>query len=188
MDVSVFLNQFKIGFFYLLHLNAIKHLLLVLILVLTTDLKNWKTLLSNISIFTLGVFITLLLVNYNIIHIKTNFIVLILWVTIAVASILKIMNLHKGAFYSLVIGIFGALHGLKFYHHYYAVFSKKQIVLPTLFYSLGIEVAAIVFSVIVTGVVYVISIVSKTSKNNTESVLNALCLLVASYFIAYFFI
>lgn len=172
----------------MLSLNAIKHLILLFVILLSTDLKNWKNLLSNLSFFTLGVFVMLLLTNYSIIHIKTNVLVLVLWFTIALLSIFKIININKGAFFSLLIGIFGALHGLKIYHHYSSIFSKKTIFIPTFFYSLGIEIATIIFSIIATGALFLISFTSKTSKNNTESILNTLLLFVSCYFIINYFI
>lgn len=190
MTLNAFLSAFKIGFWHLLSLKSATHLLFIFVILLAVDLKNWKNLIGLLSSFVLGVFIVLLLTNYNIIHIKPQMEFLILMISIAIISFLKIINVNisKGAVYTLLIGILGCLHGLKFHHHYIAVFSKKNILLPTLFYSLGIEIASIIFVAVATLAILLITYLSRVSKNNTESVLNTFSLLITVYFIAKYFI
>ncbi|MGY5351231.1 HupE/UreJ family protein [Wenyingzhuangia sp. IMCC45533] len=188
MDITAILDPIKIGFFHLFSINAIKHLLFLFVVLLASDFKNWKVLFSNISYFTIGVFVALLLSHYHIVHIKSSIVTLILWLGLATLSVLKIINVNKGAPTAFLIGILGMFHGTKLYHLFHLTFHQKQIFTPSLFYSLGIEIAAICFVVLATGIIYLISALSKTSKNHTESILNTLCLLISIYFIANYFI
>jgi HupE / UreJ protein len=150
--MSEFLVYFQIGLRHILDLKAYDHLLFLVALAVPYAFKDWKKLLLLISIFTLGHTLSLFLSLFEIVIIKTAIIEVLIPITILFAAIynffktsknIKNQSLSSSLFITL---FFGAIHGLGFSNYIKTLLSGEPTdkLLPTIEFSIGIEVAQII--------------------------------------------
>jgi len=108
------INILKSGFWHILNPTSTIHLVFVLLLLITIDLKKWQRTTTLILLFSIGFYISLLLDVYHIISANKNFINLVVLSSILIISIFNYLTFNKNlkSFKNILAFIFGIIHGL----------------------------------------------------------------------------
>jgi HupE / UreJ protein len=149
--MSEFFAFFQVGLRHILDLNSYDHFLFLIVLTVPYAFKDWKRVLILISIFTLGHTLSLILSIFEVITVKAQLIELLIPITILITALfnyykagknLKNESLSTSGFLTL---FFGIIHGLGFSNYIKTLLSGEPTdkLLPTLYFSIGIEAAQI---------------------------------------------
>lgn len=147
--MSDFWLYISLGFEHVLDLNAYDHVLFLIVLSVGYTFESWRKLLLLVTLFTLGHTISLVLGNYNIIHVDSGLIECLIPVTIAITALNNIFITGRtnrpqkhGLLYVLTV-FFGLIHGFGF-AGYYKMISDDNALTPLLEFALGVELSQIV--------------------------------------------
>lgn len=146
--MSDFWLYFKLGLEHVLDWKAYDHLLFLITICLAYSFNSWRRLLLLVTMFTLGHTFSLLLANYDVVHVSAPLIEFLIPVTILTAALFTIFKVGKfersekmGILYLITV-FFGLIHGFGFAGYYKMINSEGEL-LPLLEFALGIEVAQI---------------------------------------------
>ena len=151
--MSDFWLYFNIGLKHVLDMNGYDHMLFLMALTVPYGIKQWRTLLLLLTLFTIGHTMSLILSVYGIISIQSSIIELLILLTILGAAV---YNFFKSAKKSVkkenitvtAIGtlFFGIIHGLGFSSFFknMMVADNEDKLIPLLEFALGIEAAQII--------------------------------------------
>ncbi|PBQ34186.1 HupE / UreJ protein [Sphingobacteriaceae bacterium] len=151
---------FMMGMEHILSLGAYDHILFVVLLVLASSLKEWKTLLILVTAFTLGHSISLVLSVNDYITVNSPLIEWMIALTILLSAVYQVINFKKAehskkSFLYIIITLFGLVHGLGFSILLKDLLGHEEnVILPLLYFNLGIEFGQI----IIVGIVLVFSL------------------------------
>ncbi len=159
--MSDFWFYFKIGLRHVLDWQAYDHMLFFLVLVARHVIRDWKSVLSLVTVFTLGHMFSMTLSVYNVIKVDSGLTEFLIPVTILFTAV---NNMVSGGAASktnrsivlLITAFFGLIHGLGFSSYFKMIssnLSSKGI--PLVSFGLGIEAAqgVVVVLVLLLGVV-----------------------------------
>ena len=161
------------GINHVLDVNALDHLLFLMVLTVPYIFKDWKRVLLLVSVFTIGHTLSLVLAAYNIVSINDAAIEFLIPLTILVVAIYNIFRsrrLHKQDKIGLLFlsaFFFGLIHGFGFAREFKLFIGIAKSILKLLIeFALGIEIAqiCIVFFVLFLG--YIGQTIFKVSKRN----------------------
>ena len=148
---------FQLGVEHILDLKGYDHILFVSILVLSFAFRATKSLLLVITAFTVGHSLSLALSVIKQIHMSAPLIELLIALTILISSLYAVYN-YKGKhpaslkIYLLTVILFGLIHGLGFSFLLRSMLDREQsIILPLLYFNLGLEVGQIIIVLAVLG-------------------------------------
>ena len=153
MDSFIFYIQQ--GFFHVLDINALDHVLFFIALTVLYSFKNWKKALWLITFFTIGHSLTFGLSAYDIISVDVDLVEFLIPITILIPLVLNIYKMIKGDFSIkdtniYFAGIFGLVHGLGFSNYFKMLLDDgEDKLIPLLKFALGIEFAQIIIVLIV---------------------------------------
>ena len=153
MDSFIFYIQQ--GFFHVLDINALDHVLFFIALTVLYSFKNWKKALWLITYFTIGHSLTFGLSAYDIISVDVDLVEFLIPITILIPLILNIYKMIKDDFSInntniYFAGIFGLVHGLGFSNYFKMLLDDgEDKLIPLLKFALGIEFAQIIIVLIV---------------------------------------
>ena len=139
---------FKEGWQHIISIDALDHLLFVLVLCAIYLLKDWQQVLVLVTAFTIGHSVTLALSVYNLIRINDKLVEFLIPCTIIVTGIfnLFIRDYNKKTLrlnYFLAL-FFGLIHGLGFANTIRFMLAKDQTIGWSLFgFNLGLEIGQI---------------------------------------------
>lgn len=147
--MSEFFVYFQVGLRHILDINAYDHLLFLIVMTVPYAFKDWKRILFLVSLFTIGHTLSLLLSIFDIIIIKGNIIELLIPVTILICAVINFFKAGKSnknesiSVIGFLTLFFGIIHGLGFSSYIKTLLSGEPTdkLVPTLEFSLGIEVA-----------------------------------------------
>lgn len=147
----MFLDYLKLGFDHILDINGYDHILFVAVLCALYAVDEWKKILLLVTAFTLGHSLTLALSSLDIVHIKADFVEMVIPITIILTgmfNIFKVLQKSNAASFSLTnYGLalgFGLIHGLGFSYYFKAILGKEESILMPLFaFNLGVELGQI---------------------------------------------
>jgi hypothetical protein len=170
MDFMFFLKE---GFYHVLDINALDHVLFFIAVSIVFTIKQWKKVLLLVSIFTVAHTITFTLSSYNIIYINKNLVEFLIPVTILITTInnslksIKNQKIIRVNYYFTFV--FGLIHGLGFSSYFKMLIDKNDsILVPLLEFALGIELVQIlIVSVIIMLNTLVINYVKIKNKHWT---------------------
>jgi hypothetical protein len=155
--MNIILENISKGLFHVLDSGALDHLFFLVALIVSFSFKYWKKALITISFFTLAHTITLFLATFKTIRINSDFIEILIPVTIILAALFNIFyNKNRKNQYALAF-VFGLIHGLGFSGGFKMIFgrvSNKTALL--LEFALGIELAQIIVLFAILTVNYII--------------------------------
>lgn len=144
-DFAVFLET---GLRHVLDVQGYDHILFLIALTLPYSVQNWKQLLVQISIFTLGHTVSLMLAGFGIISVPISLVEFLIPITIIATALYRISKPSDTEnFNSAWITLaFGFIHGLGFSNYFNAILagSPSEKVVPLLSFALGIEIAQII--------------------------------------------
>lgn len=139
------------GLFHVLDWNAYDHILFLIVLTVPYAYNSWKKLLYLVSVFTIGHAIALALSAYEVVHINTSLIELLIPITILVTALYNIFTAgkkkgtEKMGIYLAATLFFGFIHGFGFSTYFKMMTAgSRSKLLPLLEYTLGIEVAQVI--------------------------------------------
>lgn len=174
-----FLEQ---GFFHVLDWNAYDHLLFLIVLLVAYSFKELTRAIYAITAFALGHSLTLLLSSYHIVNVNSNYVELLIPMTILVFAVYNIFTAGKtskrGSFYfqMIVALFFGLIHGLGFARGFNAIVGANNKFISLLEYSLGIEVAQLVAVIVILFVGFVFQTIFRFSKRDWTLVISSIVL------------
>jgi hydrogenase/urease accessory protein HupE len=155
--MSDFKLWFGTGLEHILDLDGYDHILYVVALSIIFTIRHWKELLWIVTAFTIGHSLTLALSTLDILNIPQSMVEIWIALTILISCILNLRDLKrdeiplKGRY--LTAALFGCIHGLGFSYLLKSMLGHEEsILLPLLYFNLGLEAGQIV---ILSGVIFV---------------------------------
>jgi hypothetical protein len=157
------MNEFglwlRVGVEHILDLNGYDHILFISLLVLMFPVYQWRKLLILITAFTVGHSLSLAFSVINKVHLTQTLIEFLISLTILLSGIYNLMHYKtppkRGNFYLYIIVIFfGLIHGLGFSFLLRSMLSEGNVLLPLLYFNVGLEIGQI----IIVGIVVLFSL------------------------------
>ncbi|MEZ4799412.1 MAG: HupE/UreJ family protein [Flavobacteriales bacterium] len=153
------MNTIVDGILHITDFEGYDHMLFLLALSAPFGIKDIKKLLLLITAFTIGHSITLILAGLQIISFSSNFVELVISISIAITALLNFfakpgkLSLFR---YAVVFG-FGLIHGMGFSSFFKMMISDNENYLgQLLLFNLGVELGQI----IILGVILLISMLA----------------------------
>ena len=145
---------FNLGWEHIMSIDALDHILFILVLSAIYMLKDWKQILILVTAFTIGHSITLALSTLNIIKIKSELVEFLIPCTIVFTAI---TNLFQKNFTDKAIRLnyflalfFGLIHGLGFANTLQFMLAQDQSLGWALFgFNIGLEIGQIVIVIVI---------------------------------------
>jgi hypothetical protein len=170
----MFGQYFELGFDHILNLEALDHILFILVLCALYDVHQWKKLLMLVTAFTIGHSITLAMTALNIIKVSSAIVEFLIPVTIFLTAVYNLVVLsnkdRKGSAirYQYLMGLFfGFIHGMAFSSILKASLfpgEEDKLVVQLLAFNLGVEAGQIVLVVLFLLASYLILDLAKLKK------------------------
>lgn len=177
--MSDFWLYFKLGLEHVLDWQAYDHILFLIVLCAAYTFTSWKRLLLLVTLFTLGHTISLLLANYNVVSVSTNWIEFLIPITILLAAIFNLFTAGKekkleklGLFYIVTI-FFGLIHGFGF-ASYYKMINDSNDMLPLLEFAAGVEVAQVIVVLLVLIFAFILQMIFRFNKRDWVLVISSI--------------
>ena len=186
--MSDFQLYFKLGLNHILSWSSTDHILFLVALILVFNFKDWKKLLTLVSLFTIAHTTSLFLSVFGYVHVAENLIeTLILW-TILITAFSNIVwkNPHSlTRIHYYFSFFFGLIHGLGFATDFKLMIAgQSHKLLPMLEFALGIETAQIILGSII---LVVLAILQKIWLKNTRETYILISGLIIGYVLALLF-
>ena len=145
-DFSIY---FSTGWFHIISVNALDHILFIIALSAIYLIGNWKQLLVLVTAFTIGHSLTLALGVFDIIRVEDKWVEFLIPCTIIATAGFNFFvkdfsprSLRLNYFLAL---FFGLIHGMGFANSIRFMLAKEQqLWLPLLSFNLGLEAGQIV--------------------------------------------
>ena len=176
-----FLIFVKVGLEHVLNIHAYDHLLFLIALTVPYVAKDWKRIIILVSCFTLGHTISLLLSVFNIIMVKSDWVELLIPITIFIAALSNIIFAGKASkngtitFIGAVTVFFGIIHGLGFATYFKSIIggASESKLLPLLEFATGIEVAQVIDVLVSLIAAYCVQTLFRFSKRDWTLVMSS---------------
>ena len=142
---------FKLGWYHILSLDALDHILFIATLTCLYNLNHWKQVLFLITAFTIGHSLTLAISSYNIIRFNNDWIEFLIPLTILSTAIFNLAQKEKESSFRIHLNYllalcFGLVHGMGFANTIRFMLAKAQtLTVPLVSFNLGIEAGQILF-------------------------------------------
>ncbi len=153
--LSEILTYFSLGIEHILSIYAWDHILFLSVLGVFYPQHQWKKILYLITAFTLGHFISLILIFYFIDYISPAFVETLIPITIIISAIgclLKQSHTETNISFKWqfleygLIFIFGLIHGSAFGQSLFNLIDQvSSLVIPVLCFNLGVEIGQIIY-------------------------------------------
>lgn len=170
MDQLIFYA--KLGLFHVLDIHAYDHILFLVVMTVPYVFKDWKRILTLVSIFTVGHTLSLILSVYGVVRINANLVEFLIPITILISALYNLFTAGKiskgervGVLFFAAL-FFGLIHGLGFASHFKAIVGTGGKLLPLLEFALGIEGAQLVIVLAVLLISFLIQTVFRFSKRD----------------------
>lgn len=172
--MSEFMLYFQIGLKHVLDINAYDHVLFITALVVPYHFKDWKKLLTLVSVFTLGHTLALVLAVFEMVRINVTLVEFLIPLSILCTAVYNLFNAGKGtkndpiAVAVSITLFFGLVHGLGFSNYFNSILggSTADKLMPMLQFALGIEMAQILVVLSVLLISFLIQNFVRNSKKN----------------------
>lgn len=160
---------FGLGWQHIMSLDALDHLLFIMVLAAVYTLRDWKQVLILITAFTIGHSVTLALSTLNIVEVATSWVEFLIPCTIVITAIanlfFKNFTPRRIRFNYFLALFFGLIHGLGFANTLRFVLAKDQQLGWALFgFNIGLEAGQIIIVVVILLLAYIFLHVLKTNR------------------------
>ncbi len=168
----------KIGIDHILDLNGYDHLLFLMVLAVPYVFKDWKRVLTLVSIFTIGHSISLLLGAYNIVTVNGKLVEFLIPITILITAIYNVFTArkkdkgHKIGLLFFATLFFGLIHGLGFAREFNMISDNTLVFL--LEFALGIEIAQVIIVFVVLFLGFLCQTIFRFSRRDWVMVISAI--------------
>lgn len=147
----------KLGIHHVLDIKAYDHVLFFIALLIPYNFKDYKKIISLVTLFTLGHTLSLLLSVYDLVYLDSILIEFFIPASIAFTAVLYLIQTIQNKTNTnfkvtcFITVIFGLIHGLGFSNYFKTILpgNASQKILPLLQFALGIEIAQILVVLIV---------------------------------------
>lgn len=150
--MQTFSNYLRLGYEHIISIEALDHILFVVVLMAVYEVRNWLKVVTAVTFFTIGHSITLSLGALNAISVDKAFIEFLIPLTILLTALFNITKRgqnQKNKSKAWIAGVFGLIHGLGFSNYYDMLVMGDtnywQALLP---FNLGIELAQLLLVLI----------------------------------------
>ncbi|MDT0676582.1 HupE/UreJ family protein [Autumnicola musiva] len=161
--MSQFWLYYRLGLEHILDWQAYDHVLFLIVLIVGYTFSSWKKIIWLITLFTIGHTLALFLSVYEIVKVDTDYVELLIPVTILVTAFYNILTAGKNEksrnqnmlYFTTVF--FGVIHGLGFSSYFKMIAATGESkFLPLLEFALGIETAqiAVVLVIVILGFIF----------------------------------
>ncbi len=145
-----FSTYFLLGIEHITDLNGYDHMLFIAALMASFYWSDIKSILLQVTAFTIGHSITLALVSLGIIPLKADLVEFLIPVTIFITAIYHLRSSHQNEQFKKInftlAGLFGLVHGMGFSNFFQSLLGKETSLLKPLFaFNLGVEMGQILF-------------------------------------------
>jgi len=149
------MNEFtfyiKQGFYHVLDVAALDHVLFFIALTVVYRIRDWKKALWLISSFTIAHTLTFALSSYDFIHVNTKLVEFLIPITILIPILINIYREFVAFAYKVdntniyFAFFFGLIHGLGFSNYFRILLDEAEDkLIPLLKFALGIELAQVI--------------------------------------------
>ena len=139
----------QLGFKHILDVGAKDHLLFLAALTVVFSLKDIKKLVLLVSLFTVSHTLSLALMAYDIIKVRSDFVEQAIVWTIIITALSNIIVPDKSKLQKLhlfYVFFFGLIHGMGFTHAFMmSISGTGNILLPLISFAAGIEAGQVLF-------------------------------------------
>lgn len=145
---------FSLGFGHIIEPGALDHILFLSVLAVSYSSKDWKKTLVLLIGFTIGHTLSMVLSVFTKVSLPVELIEFVIALSIVITALVAVFGKpQKTALGMLItISVFGCVHGLGFSLALRSLLSTSgQIVLPLLYFNLGLEMAQIIIVLAVLG-------------------------------------
>lgn len=147
--MSEFFAFFEVGFRHIVALDAVDHILFLLVLAAIYRAGDWRAALWVISAFTVGHSITLALAVTKVLIAPANVVEFLIPVTIVLTGVENLVLRERAArgvgarHRPVFAGVFGLVHGAGFAGYLNSLFVER-VAVPLAGFNIGIEVGQVV--------------------------------------------
>ena len=144
-----FWTSFNQGLYHILNLSVYDHLLLLMVLIVPYNFKDWKKCLILISFFTLAHTIALFFALFNVFSIPSKIAQTLFLITLLILALYnlllsgKIIKKEKFPFINTITLAIGSIHGLSFPASFHFENTTTNKMAYALQLALGIEIGQI---------------------------------------------
>jgi signal transduction histidine kinase len=170
----MFNQYFSLGYEHILNIEALDHILFILVLCALYDLHHWKKLLYLVTAFTIGHSITLVMTALDIIRVSSAIVEFLIPVTIFLTAVYNLIVLglkreqKKAVRYQYMLGLFfGFIHGMAFSSILKASLfpgEEGKLVIQLLAFNLGVEGGQIVLVILFLMASYLVLDIGRLKK------------------------
>lgn len=143
--MQTFSTYLRLGYEHIMSLQALDHILFVVVLMAVYQTRNWLRIVAAITFFTIGHSITLSLGAFDVISIDKGLIEFLIPLTILLTALFNLTKAgqnQKSSTKAWIAGFFGLIHGLGFSNYYDMLVMGDQNYWEALLpFNLGIELA-----------------------------------------------
>lgn len=178
-EITNYINQ---GFFHVLDLKALDHVLFFIALTVIFTFKDWRKALLLITFFTLGHTLTFGLSVFDFIFVKSKIVEFLIPITIAIPLLINIFKSLKKEVHNntniYFAFFFGLIHGLGFSSYFLMRIDDSDAkLIPLLKFALGIEFAQIIVVFVIITFAYFFQEIFKFKKRNWILIVSIVLLL-----------
>jgi hypothetical protein len=172
--MSEFMLYLNVGLKHVLDINAYDHVLFLTALVVPYHFKDWKKIITLVSVFTLGHTLALVLAVFEMVKINVTLVEFLIPITILCTAVYNLFQSGKGknnASISAAVFVtlfFGIIHGLGFSNYFNSILAgtPSDKIIPMLQFAVGIEIAQLAVVVTVLLASFIIQYFIRNSKRN----------------------
>ncbi|MEO8148329.1 MAG: HupE/UreJ family protein [Bacteroidia bacterium] len=181
--MNLFKEFFHEGFFHIVDVDALDHILFLFAIVAIYNVSEWKKILWVITSFTIAHSLSLALSLLNIINLPSHLVEFLIACTIAFTCMENLFLKKLHPYRVLLSGFFGLIHGLGFSTSLKSLFSPQDLNLfTTLFpFNLGIECGQLVIITFIFIAFIVFQQFGKASSSTMNKVISYPVLLISLY-------
>ena len=176
---------FSLGLEHILDINGYDHILFVLALCATYQVKEWKKVVLLVTAFTVGHSLTLALAALDKITFDPATIEILIPVTIILTGLTNIIFKQKTdrvltrIKYTITF-LFGLIHGLGFSNYFRALLSEaSEVVKPLFLFNIGVEVGQLVIVAVAVLLSFLFINKLKVNARYWNYILSGIAILVA---------
>ncbi|HMP30190.1 MAG TPA: HupE/UreJ family protein, partial [Saprospiraceae bacterium] len=175
---------FELGLEHILDINGYDHILFVLALCATYQVKEWRKIVILVTAFTIGHSLTLALAALDKISFNPATIEVLIPVTIIITGLVNILMKEKAGskilkLKYLITFVFGLIHGLGFSNYFRALLSKaSEVVKPLFFFNIGVEVGQLIIVTVAIALSYITINKLKVNQKYWNYTLSGIAILV----------
>ncbi|HEX5624538.1 MAG TPA: HupE/UreJ family protein [Saprospiraceae bacterium] len=154
--MEAFQLWFETGLEHILDLKGYDHILYVVAFSILFSHRQWKPLFWLVTAFTLGHSLTLALSTMNVLDLPQSVVEIAIVLTILISCMWNLLDLRRSeprvSYRYVTAVVFGCIHGLGFSYLLKSMLGREEsIVLPLLYFNLGLEAGQLVILSAVVG-------------------------------------